>query len=96
MQRLLRQAFKPFGARTEPLQLAASRAQLSRADAIEPISTVGQYTDDELQAFDVYDDVTESIFESLRLYHPYECRNFFVRKVRADGMTYVDKVRRCD
>ena len=70
--------------------------QPSRTDTIEPISTVGQYTDHELQAFDVYDDVTESIFESFRLYHPYECRNCFVRKVRADGMTYVDKVRRCD
>jgi hypothetical protein len=51
---------------------------------------------DEMQAFDVYDEITESIFESFRLYHPFECRKFFVRKKRSDGMTYVDKLRRCD
>jgi hypothetical protein len=51
---------------------------------------------DEIQAFDVYDEITESIFESFRLYHPHECRNFFVRKLRSDGKSYVDKQRRCD
>jgi len=53
-------------------------------------------SDDEVQAFNVYDEITESIFESFRLYHPHECRDFFVRKKRSDGMTYVDRLRRCD
>jgi hypothetical protein len=53
-------------------------------------------TMDEIQAFDVYDEITESIFESYRLYHPHECRDFYVRKHRSDGKVYVDKLRRCD
>lgn len=53
-------------------------------------------SDDEMQAFEVYDEITESIFESFRVYHPHECRTFFVRKKRSDGMTYVDQVRRCE
>jgi len=53
-------------------------------------------SDDEVQAFDVYDEITESIFEGFRLYHPHECRDFFVRKKRSDGLTYVDRLRRCD
>ena len=65
------------------------------SDLRATVSTVGQ-SDDEMQAFDVYDEITESIFESFRLYHPHECRDFFVRKARSDGKTYVDKVRRCD
>jgi hypothetical protein len=56
----------------------------------------GGVSDDEVQAFDVYDEITESIFESFRLYHPHECRDFFVRKNRSDGRTYVDRLRRCD
>ena len=58
--------------------------------------TAAAVSDDAVQAFDVYDEITESIFESFRLYHPHECRDFFVRKKRSDGMTYVDRLRRCD